>query len=240
MGVVSRRLEFFPVLLCCLSNRIAYPWPLIFLEKLLYCDTHCSGIVNLNCRGSLFPRHFSQGGEDRSSCLYVNKEGAIFSFIRWRHDVAHDFAHNLYDAFDGGYKIFWIFVVRWTLVRLLAWETERYDALECMANCISLYLYWISAFGSAAKYFMSLATCFSVFFLALNCSEKMSLRAGRIVLLIAMEWYNKVTQTCWMRLVSLSDRYSAASKGSAYWIFYPYWIGAPFRMCWNLCKALRT
>ena len=38
-----------------------------------------------------------------------------------------------------------------SLVRLLSWETERYDALECMANCTALALYWIYACGLEAR-----------------------------------------------------------------------------------------
>ena len=76
---------------------------------------------------------------------------------------------------------------KWTpLARLLAWDTESYDASECMANCIPLSLYWISACGLEARYVRSLATCFAVVFVALDWSEEMSLRAVRIVSSIAM------------------------------------------------------
>ena len=78
-------------------------------------------------------------------------------------------------------------LIQWTpLAWIQAWETESYDALECMANCIKLALTWISAFGLEAKYFRSLANCFAVFLVALECSEEMSLRAGRIVLSMTM------------------------------------------------------
>ena len=55
-----------------------------------------------------------------------------------------------------------------------------------MANCIPLALYWISACGFEARQFKSLATYFAVFVLALDCSEKISLSEGRIVLSMAM------------------------------------------------------
>ena len=55
-----------------------------------------------------------------------------------------------------------------------------------MANCIPLALYWISAYGFEARQFKSLATFFAVFVVALDCSEEMLLRAGRMVLSMAM------------------------------------------------------
>ena len=77
---------------------------------------------------------------------------------------------------------------KWTpLARLLARANERYDASECMDNCTPLDIYWIYACGLEARQFKILAICFAVFVVALDCSEEMSLRAGRIVLLIAME-----------------------------------------------------
>ena len=55
-----------------------------------------------------------------------------------------------------------------------------------MVNCIPLALYLISACGFEARYFKSLATCFAVFVVALDCYEEILLSAGRIVLLMAM------------------------------------------------------
>ena len=52
------------------------------------------------------------------------------------------------------------------------------------------------------------------------------MRTGRIVVSIDMAYYKKVPHTCLTRLVSLSERYSVESKGTAYCTFCPYWIGA--------------
>ena len=67
-----------------LFNPVVYPIELyvhglgLLLEEFLSCDAYCSGIFHLYVRGSLFPYHLREGGEDRYSCLGVDKDGAIF------------------------------------------------------------------------------------------------------------------------------------------------------------------
>ena len=70
---------------------------------------------------------------------------------------------------------------------------------------------------------------------AMACSDPMSLRATRIVLSMAMEYYFKTPTTCWMNLIRSSGRSGVSSSGSANCTLAPY-VGGTW-WCGDDCQV---
>ena len=137
-----------------LFNSVVYPVVAhirglrFLLAKFLSCDAHCSGIVNLDSRGYLFPSHFREGGADRYR-FWVLTKMVLYSASAADAMVLRIILHitskmplvvgTKSSGFSGSGGPL---LRKWTpLAWLLACATERYDVSECMANCIPLALY---------------------------------------------------------------------------------------------------
>ena len=185
------KLPLFDYVVYPIETHILGLW--FLLAKLLCCNAHWSGIVNLNSRGPCF--------------CPISVMLVWIGTVVWALTKMVSYSASAADAmmlimifhtttkmpltvgtkYSGFFGLGGPSLRKWTpLARLLAWETDRYDALEYMYNCIPLALYWISVCGLEAIYFSILTTCLAMLFVALDWSEEMLMRVGRILLSIVM------------------------------------------------------